>query len=163
MSDSSTSPGVLSTRFHALNPKEQAVFLNAARAQLERFCASFPIVTLSDAIGGFHVDCHVADIKGSVIVETHPLGVIEESGAMTALSFDEAYRVLSPFVPSFEELNSLIERHQQRLDCFKEDAAAAAKNADWETLSSLSSNGKIVSDILRKLRTSRENHYKLKY
>ena len=105
----------------------------------------------------------MADIKGSVIVETHPLGVIEESGAMTALSFDEAYRVLSPFVPSFEELNSLIERHQQRLDCFKEDAAAAAKNADWETLSSLSSNGKIVSDILRKLRTSRENHYKLKY
>ena len=119
MSDSSTSPGVLSTRFHALNPKEQAVFLNAARAQLERFCASFPIVTLSDTIGGFCVNCYVADIKGTVVVETHPLGDISKEGAISALSFDDAYCILSPFVPSHDELSALIEHINAALTVLK--------------------------------------------
>lgn len=163
MSDSSTSPGVLSARFHALNPKEQTVFLNAVRAQLERFCASFPIITLSDTIGGFHVDCYVADIKGTVVVETHPLGDISTEGAMKVLEFDDAFRLLSPFVPSHHELSGLIEFHQQRHDCFKEDALAAAQNASWHTLSSVAEGGKLIRETLQKLRTSRENHHMLKY
>jgi len=163
MSDSSTSPGVLSARFHALNPKEQTVFLNAVRAQLERFCASFPIITLSDTAGGFHVNCYVADIKGTVLVETHPLGDISTEGAMTVLEFDDAFRALSPFVPSHHELSALIEHHQRRVDCFKDDALAAVNNADWDTVSSVASSGKIASETLKKLRTSRENHHMLKY
>lgn len=162
MSDSSTSPGALSTRFHALNPKEQAVFLNAARTQLERFCASFPIVTLSDTIGGFCVNCYVADIKGTVVVETHPLGDISKEGAISALSFDDAYCILSPFVPSHDELSALIEHYQRRVDCFKDDALAAVNNADWDTLSSVTASGKLASETLKKLRTSRENHHMLK-
>ena len=163
MSESLASPGVLSTRFHALNPKEQAVFLNAVRAQLERFCASFPIVTLSDTTGGFHVNCHVANIKGTVVVETHPLGDISKDGTVTVLDFEEVFRVLSPFVPSHDELNIHIEHYQRRVDCLKDDALAAARNADWDTLSSVVSSGKTASKTLQKLRTSRKNHHNLKY